>query len=76
MITYKAEYLGSHDTVYSFDAAKAFVAQQAGRTLRWVENSEENAWHGYRSKQEAADADPSSPVGFIGRILASTHPDF
>jgi len=76
MITYKAVFQGQSEAAYSFDAAKAWVAQQAGRTIRWVPTSDSSAWHGYRSKAEAADADPDAPAGYLGRILASTHPDF
>ena len=75
-LTYRAVYLGASEVVYSYDAAKAWVSQQAGRRLRWREASDGKAWYGFKTPAEAEAADMSCPSGFFARILASTHADF
>ena len=76
MLSYKAEFQGEHRVVYSFDAAKAWVCQQAGRTLRWVSTSDGKAWYGYRTRTDAERAAPDAPVDYLGRIVSSAHADF
>jgi len=75
-VTYRAVYLGASEVVYSYDAAKAWVSQQAGRRLRWRESTDEKAWYGFKTAAEAEAADMNCPSGFFARILVSTHPDF
>ena len=76
-MTYRVTYLGQSETVYSFDAAKAWASGQAGRTLRWVEAPEGDRWAGYKNATDAAqDADGSDPSLRIARILAETHADY
>ena len=75
MATYKAVFLGEFKVEYSFDAAKAWTAQTAGRTLRWAQGAGGNIWYGYRNASER-DAGGTSGDGSIARILEHTHPDF
>ncbi len=75
-MTYRANYLGSDETVYSFDAAKAWVSRQAGRTLTWVEAPDGKCWHGYKNRGAADESDPNAPFGFMAHILTESHPDF
>ena len=75
MITYKAMFAGSSAVEYSFDAAKAWVAQTAGRTLRWSEGADGRVWFGYRTNAERS-AGGAKGHGSIARIVDHTHPDF
>ena len=75
MTTYKAIF-GSDSTVeYSFDGAKAWVAQMAGRTMRWAVASDGHCWYGYRSASEKSIGGATGD-GSIARIVSHTHPDF
>lgn len=75
-MTYRAIYLGDDETVYSFDAAKAWVSRQAGRTLTWVEAGDAKCWYGYKNGPAAADHHPAAPFGYMGRILSEAHEEF
>ena len=75
-MTYRAIYLGDDTTVYSYDAAKAWVSQQAGRTLRWVEAADGKCWYGFKTKAEADEFDPAEPCGYMARILTDAHAEF
>lgn len=75
-VTYRATYLGDDEVVYSFDGAKAWASQEAGRRLHWRETADGKAWYGYKSRSEAAEADLEQPFGFLARIVSNSHPDF
>ena len=75
MVTYKAMVGGDCSVEYSFDAAKAWISETAGRTLRWTASDDGHSWFGYRTAQERDQAG-SSGHGCFARIVDHTHPEF
>ena len=75
MTTYKAIFGGDSVIEYSFDGSKAWIAQRAGRTLRWAAGDTAGVWYGYRTAADRTEGGGRGN-GSIARILDHTHPEF